>query len=184
MSAERLPGDAARDQLISATWREDKEPTLLSAERLPGDVAEDQLISTVRPASPMTAEKPGNKASTQLFAEQYAVAGHQQVSSSEAAGTLAAVKPATKASTQLSVGQLVSEEAAVAASCAYHSPAIWKPGELHCTGDFFFKFLAVLRIRIRIHMFLGLPDPDSLVRNMDSDPALDPDPDPSIIMQK
>jgi hypothetical protein len=34
------------------------------------------------------------------------------------------------------------------------------------------------------HMFLGLPDPDLLVRSMDPDPALDPDPDPSIIMQK
>jgi hypothetical protein len=45
-------------------------------------------------------------------------------------------------------------------------------------------FTAVLRsrIRIRIHMFLGLPDPDPLVRGLD--PALDPDPDPSIIMQK
>jgi hypothetical protein len=32
-------------------------------------------------------------------------------------------------------------------------------------------------------MFLGLPDPDPLVRGMDPDPALDPDPDPSIIMQ-
>ncbi len=94
LSAERLPGDTVRDQLISTTWREDKEPTLLSAERLPGDVARDQLISSVRPASPMTAEKPGNKASTQL-----------------------------------SAGQLVSEEAAVAASCAYQSPAMWKPGE-------------------------------------------------------
>jgi hypothetical protein len=31
---------------------------------------------------------------------------------------------------------------------------------------------------------LGLPDPDPLVRGMDPDPALDPDPDPSIIMQK
>jgi hypothetical protein len=31
-------------------------------------------------------------------------------------------------------------------------------------------------------MFLGLPDP--LVRGMDHDPALDPDPDSSIIMQK
>ncbi len=48
---------------------------------------------------------------------------------------------------------------------------------------------AVLRIRIRIrilihriHVFLGLPDPDPLVRGMDPDPALDPD--PSIIMQK
>jgi hypothetical protein len=44
---------------------------------------------------------------------------------------------------------------------------------------------AVLRIRIRIHrihMFLGHPDP--LVKGMDPDPALDPDPDPSIIMQK
>ncbi len=35
---------------------------------------------------------------------------------------------------------------------------------------------AVLRIRIRIHMFLGLPDP--LVRGMD------PDPDPSLIVQE
>jgi hypothetical protein len=36
----------------------------------------------------------------------------------------------------------------------------------------------VFRSRIhRIHMFLGLPDPDPLVRGMD------PDPDPSIIMQ-
>ncbi len=45
----------------------------------------------------------------------------------------------------------------------------------------------VLRIRIRIHrihMFLGLQDPDQLVRGMDPDPALDPDPDPSTIMQK
>jgi hypothetical protein len=35
-------------------------------------------------------------------------------------------------------------------------------------------------------MFLGLPDPDpdQLVRGMDPDPALDPNPDPSIIMQK
>jgi hypothetical protein len=40
-------------------------------------------------------------------------------------------------------------------------------------------FSAVYRIRIhRIHMFLGLPDPDPLVR------CMDPDPDPSIIMQK
>jgi hypothetical protein len=30
----------------------------------------------------------------------------------------------------------------------------------------------------------GLPDPDPLVRCMDPDPALDPDSDPSIIMQK
>ena len=37
-------------------------------------------------------------------------------------------------------------------------------------------------LRIRIHMFLGLPDPDPLVRGMDPDPFLDPD--PSIIMQK
>ncbi len=48
--------------------------------------------------------------------------------------------------------------------------------------DFYF-FKAVLRIRIRIHrihMFLGLPDPDldPLVRGMD------PDPHPSLIMQK
>ncbi len=35
-------------------------------------------------------------------------------------------------------------------------------------------------------MFFGLPDPDPLVRGMDSDPdpALDPDADPSIIKQK
>jgi hypothetical protein len=41
--------------------------------------------------------------------------------------------------------------------------------------------LSVLRIRLqihRIHMFLSLPDPDPLVRGMN------PDPDPSIIMQK
>ncbi len=37
-------------------------------------------------------------------------------------------------------------------------------------------FFPVFRIRIhRIHVFFGLPDPD---------PALDLDPDPSIIMQK
>ncbi len=36
----------------------------------------------------------------------------------------------------------------------------------------------------RIHVFFGLLDPDPLVRDMDPDPALDPDPDPSIIMQK
>ncbi len=36
--------------------------------------------------------------------------------------------------------------------------------------------------RIRIHVFFGLPDPDPLVRGMDPDPALNPD--PSIIMQK
>jgi hypothetical protein len=45
---------------------------------------------------------------------------------------------------------------------------------------------AVLRIRIRIHrihMFFGLLDPDPLVRGMDldPDPALDPDPDRSVI---
>jgi hypothetical protein len=42
-------------------------------------------------------------------------------------------------------------------------------------------FQAVLQIRIRIHrihMFLGPLDPDPLVRGMD------PEPDPSIIMQK
>ena len=33
----------------------------------------------------------------------------------------------------------------------------------------------------RIHMFLGIPDPDPLVRGMDPDPALDPDPDPSVM---
>ena len=35
--------------------------------------------------------------------------------------------------------------------------------------------------RIRIHKFLGLPDLDPLVRGMDPDPALDPD--PSVIKQ-
>jgi hypothetical protein len=33
-----------------------------------------------------------------------------------------------------------------------------------------------------MHMFLALLDPDPLVRGMDPDPALDPD--PSIIKQK
>ena len=45
----------------------------------------------------------------------------------------------------------------------------------------------VFRIRSQqIRMFLGLldPDPGPLVRGMDPDPALDQDPDPSIIMQK
>jgi hypothetical protein len=88
----------------------------------------------------MTAEKPGNKASIQLFAG-HAVADHQLVSSSDPTCTLAAVKTATKASTQLSAGQLVTEEAAVAASCAYHSPAIWKPSELHSKGDLILKTL-------------------------------------------
>ncbi len=48
-------------------------------------------------------------------------------------------------------------------------------------------FISVLRIRIhRIHVYLGLQesDPDPLVRGMDPDPALDPDPDLSLIMQK
>jgi hypothetical protein len=45
-----------------------------------------------------------------------------------------------------------------------------------------YQVAAVFRIRIhRIHVFLGLPDPDPLVRGMDPDPALDPD--PSIIKQ-
>ncbi len=45
------------------------------------------------------------------------------------------------------------------------------------------QFSAVFRIRIhRIHMFLGHPDMDPLVRGVDPDPALDPD--PSIIMLK
>jgi hypothetical protein len=52
----------------------------------------------------------------------------------------------------------------------------------HSTGTVLFR--PVLRIRIhRIHMFLSLPDPDPPVRGMDPDPALDPDPNPSIIMQ-
>jgi hypothetical protein len=92
----------------------------------------------------MTAEKPGNKASTQLSAEQYArdisaVGCHQLVGFSELTSPLAAVKPATKASTQLSGGQLVTEEAAVSASCAYHSPAIWKPDESHSKGELILK---------------------------------------------
>ncbi len=49
--------------------------------------------------------------------------------------------------------------------------------------EFRAAFQAVFRIH-SIHMFWGLPDPDPLVRGMDPDPALDPDPDPSIIMQK
>jgi hypothetical protein len=46
--------------------------------------------------------------------------------------------------------------------------------------------LIVLRIRIRIHMFLVLlnPDPDTLVRGMDPDPAQDQELDPPIVMQK
>jgi hypothetical protein len=36
----------------------------------------------------------------------------------------------------------------------------------------------LLQAVFRIHVFFGLPDPDPLVRGMD------PDPDPSIIMQK
>jgi hypothetical protein len=44
-------------------------------------------------------------------------------------------------------------------------------------------FFSVFRIH-RIHVFFGLPDPDPdpLVRGMDPDPALDLDPDSSIIM--
>ncbi len=59
----------------------------------------------------------------------------------------------------------------------------------HCFQDDQYNLLVnfpVLRIRIRIrihriHMFLGLPNLDLLVRDMDPDPALDPDP---FIMQK
>jgi hypothetical protein len=36
----------------------------------------------------------------------------------------------------------------------------------------------------RFFSFFGLPNPDPLVKGMDPDPALDPDPNPSIIMQK
>jgi hypothetical protein len=57
----------------------------------------------------------------------------------------------------------------------------------HVPELFYFLYFSVLRIRIhQIHMFLGLPDPDPdpLVRGIDPDPALDLDPDPSIIMQK
>jgi hypothetical protein len=52
---------------------------------------------------------------------------------------MTAGKPGNKVSTQLSAGQLVSEEAAFAASCAYHSPAMWKPGELHSKGELILK---------------------------------------------
>ncbi len=62
-----------------------------------------------------------------------------------------------------------------------HSPSI----RTGCSeGSLAFDLLKVVlrirnRIRIhRIHMFLGLPDPDPLGR------VMDPDPDPSIIMQK
>jgi hypothetical protein len=42
-----------------------------------------------------------------------------------------------------------------------------------------FRIRIRIRIRIhRIHVFFGLPDPDALIGGMD------PDPDPSIIMQK
>jgi hypothetical protein len=40
----------------------------------------------------------------------------------------------------------------------------------------------LLKAVFRIHVFFGLPNPNPLVRSMDPDPALDPD--PSIIMQK
>ncbi len=47
------------------------------------------------------------------------------------------------------------------------------PDQDHMAGK------SVLRLRIyRIHMLLSLPDPDPLVRGMD------PDPDPSFIIQK
>ncbi len=50
---------------------------------------------------------------------------------------------------------------------------------LHTFLLLFCTLEAVLRIWIhRIHVFLGLLDPDPLVR------AMDPDPDPSVIMQK
>ncbi len=49
-----------------------------------------------------------------------------------------------------------------------------------------YKAVFLILIRIRIHRIpvFGLldPDPDPLVRGMNPDPALDPD--PSIIMQK
>jgi hypothetical protein len=34
----------------------------------------------------------------------------------------------------------------------------------------------LIKAVFRIHVFFGLPDPDPLVRGMDPDPALDPDP--------
>jgi hypothetical protein len=53
----------------------------------------------------------------------------------------------------------------------YGTPGAWK--------SFKEVLEAALRIRIhRIHIFLGLPDPDPLVR------GINPEPDPSIIMQK
>ncbi len=64
----------------------------------------------------------------------------------------------------------------------HHEPRICLSGH-HLVSIRLPVFLAVLRI-YRIHTFLGLLDPDPLVRGMDPDPALDPDPDPSIIMQK
>jgi hypothetical protein len=45
--------------------------------------------------------------------------------------------------------------------------------------QYFVQGSEVFRIH-RIQVFFGLPDPDPIVRGMD--PALDPDPDPSIIM--
>ena len=62
-----------------------------------------------------------------------------------------------------------------------------EPRQSHVTiaGTFCYIYHAVLRFRVhRIHLFMGLPDPDPLVQGMDPDPALDPDPDPSIIMEK
>jgi hypothetical protein len=50
------------------------------------------------------------------------------------------------------------------------------------SGSYVTFLEAVLRIRIHgLHMFLGFLDPDPLVRGMDPDPALDPDPDPSVM---
>jgi hypothetical protein len=53
--------------------------------------------------------------------------------------------------------------------------------EVESRLKYWFGTVLLAVLRIRIHMFLGLPDPDPLVRCMDPDPALDPD--PSIIMQ-
>jgi hypothetical protein len=70
------------------------------------------------------------------------------------------------------------------AAAMYHEPSALLQ---HINVKEFIQLQAVLRIRIRIqriHMFLGFPDRDPLVRGIDPDPALDLDPDPSIIMQK
>jgi hypothetical protein len=55
---------------------------------------------------------------------------------------------------------------------------LWGIGRNYMKGN----LRSVFRIH-RIHVFFGLRDPDPLVRGIDPDPALDPDPDPSITMK-